>query len=379
MVGVAGGGGRVGAAAGAALRAAGVGVVRLEAGAGRGGGAGLLRGVDACLVCAGPFQGPGGADGGAALDACLAAGVPYVDVSDCAAYSAGVRARAAEARERGVAAVTSAGLSPGLSNVMVAEMASAQAAQAGAGAGSGPPTSRAALKSVRFNTFTSGSGGLGPASLAAAAMLCAEEARVLKDGEELGVPAASNREMVDFGGGTGKREVFLYNLPEVASCRAEFGPSTVTSRRGTSPGVANGAMQVLAALPGAGGLGGRDAALTAARAAHPLVDGLVGRLVGQRAVLRVDVEFEDGIRQSGVFAHRSAAEAAGNCAAAFVLAALEGAVGAGCWYPEEAGCLLDRGAFLERAAVGAARFELNRPSWEADGDATHIGMGIYWD
>ena len=27
----------------------------------------------------------------------------------------------------------------------------------------------------------------------------------------------------------------------------------------------------------------------------------------------------------------------------------------------------------------AARFELNRPSWEADGDATHIGMGIYWD
>jgi hypothetical protein len=110
-----------------------------------------------------------------------------------------------------------------------------------------------------------------------------------------------------------------------------------------------------------------------------VVDGLVGRVVGQRAVLRVDVEFEDGVRQSGVFAHRSAAEAAGNCAAAFVLAALEGAVGAGCWYPEEAGCLLDRGTFLERATTGAARFELDQPSWEADGDATHIGMGIYWD
>ena len=333
--------------------------------------------MDACLVCAGPFQGAGGADGGAALDACLAAGVPYVDVSDCAAYSAGVRARAAEARERGVAAVTSGGLSPGLSNVMVAEMAAAQAAEAGAPGR--PPASRAALKSVRFNTFTAGSGGLGPASLAAAAMLCSEEARVLKDGEELGVRAGSNREMVDFGGGTGKREVFLYNLPEVASCRAAFGPSTVTSRRGTSPGVANGAMQLLGALPGAGGLGGRDAALAAARAAHPVVDGLVGRVVGQRAVLRVDVEFEDGVRQSGVFAHRSAAEAAGNCAAAFVLAALEGAVGAGCWYPEEAGCLLDRGTFLERATTGAARFELDQPSWEADGDATHIGMGIYWD
>ena len=340
------------------------------------------------LLCAGPFQGPGGADGGAVLDACLAAGVPYVDVSDCAAYSAAARARAAEARERGVPAITSAGLSPGLANVMVAEMA---AVPSGGGDGRGgveggeeaaathAPASRAALKSVRFNTFAAGSGGLGPAYLASSAALCAEEVRVVKGGEELGVRAASNRQMVDFGGGTGKREVFLYNMPEVASCRAAFGPETVTSRRGTSPGVANGALQLLAALPGAAGLGSRGVAVVAARAAHPLVDGAVGRLVGQRAVLRVDVEFQDGIKQSGVFAHRSAVEAAGNCAAAFVGACLEGTVGVGSWYPEEPGCLLDRKTFLERATAGAARFELNQPSWQADGEATHIGMGIYWD
>merc|ERR1711927_122092 len=180
---------------------------------------------------------------------------------------------------------------------MVAEMAAVPSGggdgrggvEGGEAAAAHAPASRAALKSVRFNTFAAGSGGLGPAYLASSAALCAEEVRVVKGGEELGVRAASNRQMVDFGGGTGKREVFLYNMPEVASCRAAFGPETVTSRRGTSPGVANGALQLLAALPGAAGLGSRGVAVVAARAAHPLVDGAVVRLVGQRAVLRVDV------------------------------------------------------------------------------------------
>ena len=53
---------------------------------------------------------------------------------------------------------------------------------------------------------------------------------------------ATQRKVVDFGKKCGKREVFLYNLPEVASAREVWGAETVKARFGTSPGLWNGAM-----------------------------------------------------------------------------------------------------------------------------------------
>ena len=51
-----------------------------------------------------------------------------------------------------------------------------------------------------------------------------------------------------FGQKCGKREVFLYNLPEVASAREIFGAATVKARFGTSPGIWNAAMVAMAAV-----------------------------------------------------------------------------------------------------------------------------------
>ena len=45
------------------------------------------------------------------------------------------------------------------------------------------------------------------------------------------------------------RQVFLYNLPEVATCHETLGIPSVSARFGTSPGIWNGAMWLLSKLP----------------------------------------------------------------------------------------------------------------------------------
>ena len=54
--------------------------------------------------------------------------------------------------------------------------------------------------------------------------------------EEVRCAPATQRKVVDFGKKCGKREVFIYNLPETASGREVFGAETVKARFGTSPG-----------------------------------------------------------------------------------------------------------------------------------------------
>ena len=54
-------------------------------------------------------------------------------------------------------------------------------------------------------------------------------------------------------------QVFLLNLPEVSAAHSHLGVPTVTARFGTAPGIWNGAMAAVAALPqsvrGGGGKG----------------------------------------------------------------------------------------------------------------------------
>lgn len=40
---------------------------------------------------------------------------------------------------------------------------------------------------------------------------------VYKDGQRFSLPPISNRREVDFGPGIGRKDCFLYNLPEVSS------------------------------------------------------------------------------------------------------------------------------------------------------------------
>lgn len=70
---------------------------------------------------------------------------------------------------------------------------------------------------LRYSYYTAGTGGAGPTILATSLLLAGEEAVVFRDGKRYALPAVSQRREVDFGPGVGRKGLWLYNLPEVAS------------------------------------------------------------------------------------------------------------------------------------------------------------------
>lgn len=62
-----------------------------------------------------------------------------------------------------------------------------------------------------------GTGGAGPTILETTFLLAGEPTIAYKDGKEYTLPPVSERRCVDFGPGLRKRDVWLYNLPEVKS------------------------------------------------------------------------------------------------------------------------------------------------------------------
>ena len=180
--------------------------------------------------------------------------------------------------------------------------------------------------------------------------------------------------------GVGKRETFLYNLPEVATTHAVLGAPNVSARFGTSPGVWNGAMALMARLLPRDTLQNRDAALAMARAVEPLVR-LVDGAVGELTAMRVDADLASGAAVTSLFTHKRLSVSVGNCVAAFARDLLEhptsAATPAGVFYPEEEGALGDAAALLKRAAEGTSNFQENRASWQLESKTVQLGFGMY--
>ncbi len=61
-------------------------------------------------------------------------------------------------------------------------------------------------------------------------------------------PPITEPRTVDFGIGIGKRQCFLYNLPETASCHVNLRVPSVSARFGTAPWFWNTAMWLTARL-----------------------------------------------------------------------------------------------------------------------------------
>jgi hypothetical protein len=62
------------------------------------------------------------------------------------------------------------------------------------------------------------------------------------------VPPITEPRTVDFGVGIGKRQCFLYNLPETESCHVNLRVPSVSARFGTAPFFWNWAMWLTARL-----------------------------------------------------------------------------------------------------------------------------------
>ena len=178
----------------------------------------IPTGADLVVHSAGPFQ--GGGDGCAVLDAAIAAKVPYLDVCDDAEYAKAAKSRADAALGAAVPCVTTAGIYPGVSNIMAADMIAANIAASESDDDADSPVG---VEYVLYSYFCSGSGGVGDTILATSYMLCGEPVECWENDARVVTRPATQRKVVDFGRKCGKREVFLYNLPETHSARETFG------------------------------------------------------------------------------------------------------------------------------------------------------------
>ena len=330
--------------------------------------ASAIAGADLVVHSAGPFQ--GGGDKCAVMDAAIAAGVPYLDVCDDADYARSAKSRHAAALAAGVPCITTAGVYPGVSNVMAADMIAANRLAGG--------DADAEVEYVLYSYFCAGSGGVGDTILATSYMLCGEDVESWENGKVVTSRPATQRKVVDFGKKCGKREVFMYNLPETRSAREVFGAETVKTRFGTSPGVWNLAMSVVSAVAPKDFLANRETAATLARLTAPLVRA-VDALVGERTAMRVDVKLKNGKLAGGIFNHPRLRDAVGNATAAFASAMLRGETRPGVWYPEEPEAVADRAALLAAASQGCDNFVINQAAWMLESKPINLGFGLYLD
>lgn len=330
--------------------------------------AAAIAGADLVVHSAGPFQ--GGGDRCAVMDAAIAAGVPYLDVCDDADYARSAKSRHAAALAAGVPCITTAGVYPGVSNVMAADMIAANRAAGG--------DADAEVEYVLYSYFCAGSGGVGDTILATSYMLCGEDVESWENGKLVTSRPATQRKVVDFGKKCGKREVFMYNLPETRSAREVFGAETVKTRFGTSPGVWNLAMAAMSAVVPKEALANRETAATLAKLTAPLVRA-VDALVGERTAMRVDVKLKNGKLAGGIFNHPRLRDAVGDGTAAFASAILRGETRPGVWYPEEPEAVADRAALLAAASQGCDNFVINQAAWMLESKPINLGFGLYLD
>ena len=253
---------------------------------------------------------------------------PTLSLISCPPLTQSALAAAPAAAAAGVPAITTAGVFPGVSNLMAAAMV--DAARSGGAASllasrnastSAPPSSSSAAASpaaaadpveparVRYSYYVAGSGGAGPAVLEASLLLAAQPARAYVGGNAVTRPAMTDPRPADFGPPLGEKTVTLLSLPEVDSTARVLGVPAVSARFATAPAIFNWLTALLVrAAPG--WVGSRDGARAAARLAAPLV-AAADAVVGSTLAMRVDVELVDGTAAAGLYLHRRATDAVG--------------------------------------------------------------------
>lgn len=337
-----------------------------------------LQGVDLVVHTAGPFQRRTECD---VLEACIEAGVPYMDVCDDADYSQRAKALHSQAQAAGVPCITTAGIYPGVSNVMAAHMiAVARQERKEDGSVQEAPFDEEALTQparLRYSYFTAGSGGVGPTILETSMLLAGEEVVAYRDGQKVLMPPISGRRVVDFGLGLGRRTTYLYNLPEVDSAAKYMQVPAVSARFGTAPEIWNIAMWLTARLSPPNFLSDRNKSKWLASLAAPWVK-FVDQFCGEKVAMLVEVEMENGTNAAGLFMHKLLSDSVGHSTAAFAIAMLDGETEPGVWFPEENGALKQRMKLLKYASMGCQRFILNKPVWALESNPKQLGFGMYY-
>ncbi|OVA08050.1 Saccharopine dehydrogenase / Homospermidine synthase [Macleaya cordata] len=322
-----------------------------------------LNDVDLLVHAAGPFQ---QTEKCTVLEAAISTQTAYLDVCDDTSYAFRAKSLHQKAVAANIPAITTAGIYPGVSNVMAAELVLSARSE------SMEP------ERLRFFYYTAGSGGAGPTILVTSFLLLGEEVVAYNQGEMIKLKPYTGMLNIDFGKGIGKRDVYLLNLPEVRSTHEILGVPSVSARFGTAPFFWNWGMAAITSLVPAEVLRDKGKVRQLVQIFDPLVRAVDG-IAGERVSMRVDLECSNGRNTIGLFSHKRLSVSVGTSTAAFALAMLEGSTEPGVWFPEEPeGIAVEaRELLLKRAAEGTINFVMNKPPWMVETDPKEFGLGIY--
>lgn len=329
-----------------------------------------IQGADLVVHTAGPFQRKPQCS---VLQAAISCKVPYLDVCDDTEYSQNARKLHEQAISAGVPAITTGGIYPGVSNVMAAymiESAVESTAEDQSSSSSSTPSR------ILYSYYTAGTGGAGPTILETTFLLAGEPVVAYKDGKAVTLPPVSNKRVVDFGKAVGKKSVYLYSLPEVASGHEVFGVPSISARFGTAPEPWNWGMVAIARLVPRNMLENPQVVASLAKLLDPIIRAIDG-LVGEKVAMLVEVEFANKKIAAGLFVHDKLSESVGTSTAAFAACMLAGHTKPGVWFPEQQEAIPNRKLLLHLASHGTKQLLLNKSPFQLAIDPVQLGFGIY--
>ncbi|XGV99940.1 MAG: saccharopine dehydrogenase family protein [Leptolyngbya sp. BL-A-14] len=165
--------------------------------------------------CAGPFH----HRDGRVLEACIAAGVDYVDVSDHPSYTRTAIAYREAAAAAGITAIVNTGIFPGISNSMVRQSIE----------------QLDAADTVHLSYVVAGSGGAGVTVMRTTFLGLQRPFQAWLNGHWQAVKPYSDREVVDFPPPYGRVGVYWFDVPEAFTIPSAFPVKTVITKFGTVP------------------------------------------------------------------------------------------------------------------------------------------------
>ena len=285
--------------------------------------ASTIPSFDLIIHTAGPFQ---GLRNPLLLRHALQLGKKYIDVCDDVPLSAICRSEVFQqlAIKHKSSAIISTGIWPGGSSLLAQKVIEAAGGHAN-------------VRNVTFSFFTAGSGGAGPTILTATFLILGEDVITYQNNQLVYKKSATDKRVVDFGEGIGRREVVRLSLIECESCHIS-GIGNVETFFGTAPPFWNTLFALMANIIPQKWLQERNKMTILAKISLPmvrLIDSFVGSKNGtlytylnlflciclsdglHTVGIRVDVVTNDDQVFTGIMSHEDLETAVGDSIAAF--------------------------------------------------------------
>jgi len=306
----------------------------------------LIQDTNLVIHTAGPFVG----NAPVVLQACIDKSVPYIDICDDIGYAHRAKKYHSNAVHTGIPAITTAGIFPGIDNIIAAELI-----ESGRSYKKMAPTPN---ESVEFNTYVAGSGGAGPAVLASTFKIAAKPVRIYKNNILKLRTGFTRRKRFTFPDPIGKKNLYYFDLPEVISIHEVYGVHNIISRFGTTPQIWNKMSYFSGKLMTIKRFREGDYLDRYIEMVMPYVRKL-DQKVGRAVAVSVTVIGADNIKREGIYIHSDTVKATGIGVSLLALEILEGHVNPGVFYPEEAILPQYRKELLKRISLTSTFFSID--------------------